>query len=117
MLAEESSIKIEKDQTIDPGFLYQIFLVMLKIRDLSLDHVLSYELITFPAVLFEGKEIFSKRNKSVSSDWRVYYQGIQKSYHEFNSTTWTLCFRLWFSSPSLAMEKRTTVSAIASSYA
>lgn len=62
-LADDSTIKVGQDQTIDPALLFQWFLIMLKTEQFSLDDVMSYELCSFPAALFEGKEIFRKANK------------------------------------------------------
>lgn len=42
---DEYRIKIEKDQTIYPAFLYHMVLVILKIGDLSVELVLIFELI------------------------------------------------------------------------
>ena len=56
-LADDSDVKVAKEQTIDPALLFQRFLIR------SLEEVMSYELCSFPAHLFEGKEIFRKANK------------------------------------------------------
>ncbi|XP_016426339.1 eIF-2-alpha kinase activator GCN1-like [Sinocyclocheilus rhinocerous] len=59
----DSTIKVGKDQTIDPALLFQRFLIMSKTEQFSLEDVMRYELCSFPAALFEGKEIFRKANK------------------------------------------------------
>nr|XP_055038535.1 uncharacterized protein LOC129426304 [Misgurnus anguillicaudatus] len=62
-LADDSTIKVAQDRTIDPALLFQRFLIMSKTEQFSLEDVMSYELCSFPAALFEGKEIFRKANK------------------------------------------------------
>lgn len=62
-LADDSTIKVTQDLTTDPALLFQRFLIMSKTEQFSLEDVMSYELCSFPAALFEGKEIFCKANK------------------------------------------------------
>src|SRR4029434_788400 len=62
-LADDSTVKVAQDRTIDPALLFQRFLIMSKTGQFSLEDVMSYERCTFPAALFEGKEIFRKANK------------------------------------------------------
>ena len=62
-LADDSTVKVAQDRTIDPALLFQRFLIMSKTGQFSLEDVMSYERCTFPAALLEGKEIFRKANK------------------------------------------------------
>ena len=62
-LADDSTVKVAQDRTIDPALLFQQFLIMSKTGQFSLEDVMSYELCSFPAALFEGKDIFRKANK------------------------------------------------------
>lgn len=62
-LADDSTIKVAQNRTIDPALLFQRFLIMSKTEQFSLEDVMSYELCSFPAALFEGKEMFHKANK------------------------------------------------------
>lgn len=62
-LGDDSFIKVAKDRTIDPALLFQRFLIMSKTGQFSQEDVMSYELCSYPASLFEGKEIFRKANK------------------------------------------------------
>ncbi|KAK9974710.1 hypothetical protein ABG768_022787, partial [Culter alburnus] len=59
----DSTIEVAQDRTIDPALLFQRFLIMSKTEQFSLEDVMSYELCSLPAALFEGKEIFRKANK------------------------------------------------------
>ena len=52
-LANISSVKVAPERTIDPGLLFQRFLVVLKLGVLSLEDVMMYELSPFPLALFE----------------------------------------------------------------
>ena len=59
-LVDDSPVKVAKNRTIDLTLPFQRFL---KTGQFSLEDVMSYELGSFPAALFEGKEIFRKANK------------------------------------------------------
>ena len=54
-LANISSVKVAPEKTIDPGLLFQHFLVVSKLGVLSLEDVMKYELSPFPLALFEAQ--------------------------------------------------------------
>lgn len=54
-LADNFTIKVANDRTIDPALLFQRFLIMSKTRLFSLEEVMIYELCSFLAVLFEAR--------------------------------------------------------------
>ncbi|XP_051243778.1 uncharacterized protein LOC127356229 [Dicentrarchus labrax] len=60
---DDSTIKVAQYRTIDPALLFHRFLILSKTGQFSLEDVMSHELCSFPAVLFEGKEILRKANK------------------------------------------------------
>ena len=62
-LGDTSAVKIAPDRTIDPALLFQRFLVVSRSENLSLEKVLSYELILFPPALFETRNILRKADK------------------------------------------------------
>jgi len=54
-LGETSAVKVAPDRTVDSALLFQRFLVVSKIEDLSFE-VMSYELRPFPPALFEARK-------------------------------------------------------------
>jgi len=62
-LGNISAVKIAPDRTIDPGLLFQRFLVVSRSGDLSLEEVLTYELSPYPPALFETRNILRKADK------------------------------------------------------
>ena len=62
-LANISSVKVSPERTIDPGLLFQRFLVVSKLGVLSLEDVMKYELSPFPPVLFEARKVLRKPDK------------------------------------------------------
>ena len=58
ILANISSVKVAPERTIDPGLLFQRFLVVSKLGVLSLEDVMKYELSPFPPALFEAREFW-----------------------------------------------------------
>ena len=54
-LANISSVKVALERTIDPGLLFQRYLVVSKLGVLSLEDVMKYELSPFPPALFEAR--------------------------------------------------------------
>lgn len=63
-LVNKASNKIDKNLTTDPALLYQIFLILSKTWDIPLEHSLSYEVKSSPAVMFKAKDIFLKNDKA-----------------------------------------------------
>ncbi len=47
-LTDQSTIKVAKDRVIQPDLLFQIFLVVSKSGELSLEKLMSYDLSPFP---------------------------------------------------------------------
>ena len=62
-LAHISSVKVALERTIDPGLLFQRFLVVSKLGVLSLEDVMKYELSPFPPALFEARKVLRKPDK------------------------------------------------------
>ena len=62
-LANISSVKVAPERTIDPGLLFQRFLVVSKVGVLSLEDVMKYELSLFPPALCEARKVLRKPNK------------------------------------------------------
>ena len=55
--------KVAPERTIDPGLLFQRFLVVSKLEVLSLKDVMKYELSPFPPALFEARKVLLKPDK------------------------------------------------------
>ena len=55
--------KVAPERTIDPGLLFQRFLVVSKLEVLSLEDVMKYELSPFPPALFEARKVLLKPDK------------------------------------------------------
>ena len=62
-LANISSVKVAPERTIDPGLLFQRFLVVSKLGVLSLEYVMKYEPSPFPPALFKARKVLRKPDK------------------------------------------------------
>jgi 5'-3' exonuclease len=62
-LANSSAVKVAPDRTIDPGLLFQRFLVASRTGHLSIEEVMTYELSPYPSSLFEDKNTLRKADK------------------------------------------------------
>ncbi len=62
-LAAAKAIKVTGHQTIDPGMLFQRFLVVSQSGELCLDEVMKYKLSPYPPALFEENYILQKADK------------------------------------------------------
>ena len=62
-LGTTASVKVAADRTIDPGLLFQRFLVVSKTGSLPLQDVMEYELSAFPPALFDAKKVLRKPDK------------------------------------------------------
>lgn len=62
-LANISSVKVTPERTIDPGLLFQRFLVVSQLGVLSLEDIMKYELSPFPPALFEARKVLRKPDK------------------------------------------------------
>ena len=58
-----SLVKLTPERTIDPGLLFQRFLVVSQLGVLSLEDILKYELSPFPPALFEARKVLRKPDK------------------------------------------------------
>ena len=56
-------MKLTPERTIDPGLLFQRFLVVSQLGVLSLEDILKYELSPFPPALFEARKVLRKPDK------------------------------------------------------
>ena len=56
-------MKVTPERTIDPGLLFQRFLVVSNLGVLSLEDVMKYELSPFPPSLFEARKVLRKPDK------------------------------------------------------
>ena len=56
-------MKVTPERTVDPGLLFQRFLVVSQLGVLSLKDVLKYELSPFPPALFEARKVHRKPDK------------------------------------------------------
>ena len=59
-LGNMTSVKVAPDRTICPGLLFQRFLVVSKMANMSLDDVMRYKLSPFPSALFGAKNMHTK---------------------------------------------------------
>ena len=62
-LASAEAVKVTEERTIDPALLFQRFLVVSQIGDLSVGEVMQYELSAHPPSLFEAKHQLRKPDK------------------------------------------------------
>ncbi|KAJ8879192.1 hypothetical protein PR048_019798 [Dryococelus australis] len=62
-LGDVSAVIVVPDRSIDPDLLFQRFVVVAQIGQLSLEGVMSYELSTFPPALFECRHILWPADK------------------------------------------------------
>ena len=62
-LGNMTSVKVAPDRTICPGLLFQRFLVVSKMANMSLDDVMRYKLSPFPSALFGAKNMQKKGSR------------------------------------------------------
>ena len=62
-LGDTSAIKIHLDQTIDPILLFQRSMIAIQRGDIDLEHIIRYDLWSFPPSLFEGMNLLRKADK------------------------------------------------------
>lgn len=62
-LGTTASVKVAADRAIEPGLLFQRFLVVSQTGSLSLEDVMQYELSAFPPALFDARKVLRKPDK------------------------------------------------------